>query len=170
MKIILFFLIFFLTNVFISQAKVDAYNYNFSLDQLKQFQPGNRISDIKDLVFLTKKDDYSLTQTEIIYERYRIPIYIQAYKDVILDFFARLPSYFLHDIFHQSLINRLGKQTAYIKKESAALYIWKTQDGLTHYYQGSCTINCFPEFYSVVGPNFPPDVVPFLEQMDINLL
>ncbi|MFI5391353.1 MAG: hypothetical protein ACHQYQ_08330 [Bacteriovoracales bacterium] len=170
MKLISYFLIFFFTYVFISHAKVDAYNYNFSLDQLKPFTPGNRISDIKDLVFLTKKGEYSLSRTEIVYNRYKFFIYIQAQGEIILDFFARLPSYFLHDIFHQALINRLGKQSSYIKKETAALYIWKTNDGLTHYYQGTCTINCFPEFYSVVGKNFPPDVVPFLERMDLNLL
>jgi hypothetical protein len=85
---------------------------------------------------------------------------------VILDFFAILPSYFLHDLFHQALINRLGKQSSYIKKETAALYIWKTSDGLTHYYQGTCTINCFPEFYSVVGAKFPPGAVPFIDRMD----
>lgn len=169
MKLISYFLIFFFTNVFISHAKVDAYNYNFSLDQLKPFFPGNRISDIKDLVFLTKKDSYSLSRTEIVYNRYKFFVYIQANQDVIVDFFARLPSYFLHDLFHQALINRLGKQTSYIKKESAALYIWKTSDGLTHYYQGTCTINCFPEFYSVVGQNLPQDLVPFIDKMDANL-
>lgn len=169
MKSISYFLIFFLTPVFISHAKVDAYNYNFSLDQLRPFYPGNRISDIKDLVILTKKDGYSLGRTEIVYQRYKFFVYIQANQGVILDFFARLPSYFLHDLFHQALINRLGKQTSYIKKESAALYTWKTSDGLTHYYQGTCTINCFPEFYSVVGPNFPPDIIPFLDRMDASL-
>lgn len=152
-----------------SHAKVDAYNYNFSLDQLKPFFPGNRISDIKDLVYLTKKGDYALAKTEIVYERYKFFVYIQSNQDVILDFFARLPSFFLHDLFHQALINRLGNQTSYIKKESAALYSWKTSDGLSHYYQGTCTINCFPEFYSVVGQNYPSDVVPFLEKMDLNL-
>jgi len=169
MKLISYFLIFFFINVFISYAKVDAYNYNFNLDQLKNFYPGNRISDIKDLVLLTKRDGYSLFRTEIVYNRYKFFVYIQTNQDVIVEFFARLPSYFLHDLFHQALINRLGKQTSYIKKESAALYIWKTADGLTHYYQGSCTINCFPEFYAVVGKDYPADFIPFVDKMDFNL-
>lgn len=169
MKLISYFLIFFFTNVFISHAKVDAYNYNFSLDQLKPFYPGNRISDIKDLVYLTKKGDYSLVKTEVIYQRYKFFVYMDVKGDVILGFFSKLPSFFLHDLFHQALINRLGKQTSYTKKESAALYIWKTEDGLTHYYQGSCTINCFPEFYAVVGKDYPADFIPFVDRMDLTL-
>jgi hypothetical protein len=169
MKLISYFLIFFFTNVFISHAKVDAYNYNFSLDQLKPFYPGNRISDIKDLVYLTKKGDYALVKTEVIYQRYKFFVYMDVKGDVILGFFSRLPSFFLHDLFHQALINRLGKQTSYTKKESAALYIWKTEDGLTHYYQGSCTITCFPEFYAVVGKDYPQDFIPFVDRMDLNL-
>ncbi len=170
MKGLSYLLIFFFTIVFISHGKVDAFNYDFSLDQLKPFFPGNRISNTKDLALLTKKGDYSLFRTEIVYERYKYFVYIQSKNDVILDFFARLPSYFLHDLFHQSLINRLGKQTSHIKKENAALYIWKTPDGNTHYYQGSCTINCFPEFYSVVGPNFPSDQTSFIDKMDANII
>lgn len=68
-----------------------------------------------------------------------------------MDFYAKLPSYFLHDIFLQSLVNRYGKQNSYVKKERSAVYIWNNIEGNKHYYSGSCTITCFPVFYSVIA-------------------
>ncbi len=86
----------------------------------------------------------------IAHKRYKFPVYIQVKGDDILDFFAKLPSYFLHDVFHQSLINRLGKQDEYFKKEANAVYQWNNKDGIKHIYSGGCSITCFPIYYSAI--------------------
>jgi hypothetical protein len=79
-------------------------------------------------------------------------VIVQSQEGKILDMFAKLPSYFLHDVFHQSLINRFGKQDEYKKYGEEAIYKW-TKSPLTHVYSGACTITCFPIFYTV----FPTD-------------
>ena len=33
--------------------------------------------------------------------RYKFPVFVQLDQGKALDFYAKLPSYFLHDVFHQ---------------------------------------------------------------------
>ena len=84
----------------------------------------------------------------ISHVRYIFPVYVQINKGVISDFYARLPTYFLHDIFHQSLITKFGKQTKYYRQENDAIYTWKNVNGLKIIYSGSCTITCYPNYVS----------------------
>ena len=80
--------------------------------------------------------------------RYKFALLVQTKNDTVTDFHARLPQYFLHDVFHQSLINRYGIQDIYKKTEESALYTWKDKNNINIVYSGTCTITCFPIFYS----------------------
>lgn len=152
MRKLTFFLIFTILAC-LSEAKVDPPNYNFSLDKFNDFMPGSSLADIQKIHGEGTK--ISEGQGGIIYRfhvshiRYKFPVFVQLKGSKVGDFFARLPSYFLHDVFHQSLINRIGAQNKYYKKENNAVYIWDNVSGNTHIYSGSCTITCFPIYYAV---------------------
>lgn len=134
-------------------AKVDPPNYNFSVDKFQLFMPGKSLAEIeksykfKEVVF---KDDQFITYKFYIeHIRYRFALLAQFKDGKVTDFHARLPQYFLHNIFHQSLINRLGPQDQYKKVNEHAIYIWKNKNNQKHIYSGACTITCFPIFYAV---------------------
>ncbi|MCP4914238.1 MAG: hypothetical protein GY909_14090 [Oligoflexia bacterium] len=131
-------------------AKVEPPNYNFSLDSLKLFFPGSTMAAIK--AKYPKPEKVEGNETQGIYKfyvaqiRYRFPVFVQLREGQVIDFYARLPSYFLHDVFHQSMINRYGKQDQYFKKLNSAVYIWNNKNGIRFTYSGTCTINCFPMY------------------------
>jgi hypothetical protein len=158
------FLVFLSSFVLPTWAKVQPYNYNFSLDQLKPLLPGNQLAE--DVQILRQEDGYTLGLTYVKQLRYKFAVILQAQDGKIVDMFARLPTYFLHDIFHQSLINRFGKQDGYIKKENSALYIWNDKNGMEHSYNGSCTITCYPDYYYVKKLDYPEDFTPILETLN----
>lgn len=113
--------------------------------------PGKNISDlIKKLKPKVISSDKSFITYQFYIEhiRYHFVLLVQTSQGVVTDFHARLPQYFLHDIYHQSLINRFGKQDIYKKTEESAIYIWKNKNNIAHTYSGTCTITCFPIFYS----------------------
>jgi hypothetical protein len=133
-------------------TKVDPPNYQFTLDQLAPFFPGQPASTIRGKwgkgLKLKSLGDSELWQFEVIYVRYKFPVLVQLKADMVQDMFATLPSYFLHDVFHQSLINKWGKQQNYVKKDEAAVYEWN-QNNLKITYSAACTITCFPIFLHV---------------------
>ncbi|MBL6991212.1 MAG: hypothetical protein ISR65_15620 [Bacteriovoracaceae bacterium] len=143
-------------------SKVDPPNYDFSLDSMKLFAPGTNLQDIKQKYgkgeVMGGKGDTSIMKYDVIHLRYKFPIFIQLYEDKVLDFFMTLPTYFLHDIFHQSLINRLGPQDKYLLKDRTAIYTWNSKSGFSHYYRGACTIVCFPMYYSGVTTSPPEEL------------
>lgn len=106
-----------------------------------------KVYKFKELTFNDK--GFKTYKFYIEHIRYRFPIFAQFKNNIVVDFVARLPAYFLHDIFHQSLINRLGNQDVYKKTEESAIYIWKNHQGLKHIYSGGCSITCFPIYYAV---------------------
>lgn len=160
------------------QAKVDPPNYDFSLDRLKKFIPGNSLQKALDqgkngqafnAQTLSEENGYKITKIYIKHVRYKFPLLLQSSQGQITDFYARLPAYFLHDIFHQSLINRLGPQDIYKKVEEHAVYVWKSKESLNHVYSGACSITCFPVYYSVypekgAGGNYRPLVKRLTDQ------
>jgi len=134
------------------KAKVDPPNYEFKLESLDVFLPEKKISDLDpkfgkgELVHeINKVKTHKFKLTE---KRYIIQMLVQEKDGTIHDMFARLPSYFLHDVFLQSLVNKLGKQTSYKKIGEEAYYTWIINN-LKHVYSAACTITCFPIFYSV---------------------
>lgn len=128
----------------------------FNLDDLKPFTPGNNISTIPEKYLPGVDIDIAKTLTikkyNIVHDAYVFPLFVQHYRGKIIDFYTRLPSYFLHDTFHQSLINRYGKQQAYEKKDSTAVYTWDDQN-FKRVYSGGCTVSCFPIYYSEIAKN-----------------
>ncbi len=131
-------------------------NYNFSLDAFQSFKPGTSLEDIKKKYpkseLIQEKAGTQVIKIYVAHLRYKFPVFIQFKNQIATDFLARLPSYFLHDVFHASLISRFGKQDSYLKKEESALYTWRGEkDGIKRQYFGTCTITCFPVWYSEVS-------------------
>ncbi len=133
-------------------AKVDPPNYNFSLNTLEEFYPDKNLDDLikkygKPEV-LSKQGQTETMRFYVEHIRYKFPVLVQTQQGKILDVFAKLPSYFLHDIFFQSLVNRIGKQNIFKKYLEEAVYIWE-KDNLKYVYSAACTITCFPLFLTI---------------------
>lgn len=147
-------------------AKVEKPNYDFSIESFNDFLPERKISDINPKhgksVEANSVNGMKTLKYQVEQIRYKFPVLVQEQDGVIQDFFAKLPSYFLHDLFLQSLVNRLGKQTQYKRTGEEAFYVWETS-GLKHIYSAACTITCFPIFYAVQPTK--PKKPSILEQM-----
>lgn len=133
-------------------AKVEAPNYDFSVDTLSDFYPGKTVSSLDTKYgkaeVMSEERGIRTLKYYVAHIRYKFPVIVQVRDGVVEDFLARLPNYFLHDVFFQSLINRLGKQNSYKKTGEEAYYVWNTPP-LKHVYSAACTITCFPVFYAV---------------------
>lgn len=151
-RLIITILFIELLTIKIGFTKVDPPNYDFSVNKFDIFMPGSKLSDIekvykkKELVF--KEDPFTTFKFYIEHIRYKFAILVQFNNGIVTDFHARLPQYFLHNIFHQSLITKLGPQDVYKKVDEHAVYIWKNKKNIKHIYSGACTITCFPIHYS----------------------
>ena len=135
-------------------AKVEPPNYNFTLDTFKKFMPGVERAAVekiagKGLLFF-KNENYSTYRYTIIHVRYQFPIFVQFKNDKVIDFHASLPRYFLHNIFHHSLIKRIGKQNKFYNENEHSVYIWNNVKELRYVYSGACSITCFPLYYAVM--------------------
>ncbi len=134
-------------------ALVTPQNYNFSLDNLAPYYPNQKFSELiktkKGAELIRENGETKLYRFYVAQLRYKFPVFVQVQNDTILDTFAKLPTYFLHDLFHQSLIDRYGQQNYYKKKEMSALYRWDKLPDFTITYLGSCTITCFPQYLSI---------------------
>ncbi len=161
-------LILFCSHVKSGQSEVREPNYDFKYESFLDFYPGKLLENIQKKngngILMEKGDKSEIYKYYISYKSYNFPILIQVTKGKVTDFFTNLPSYFLHDVFHQSLINRLGKQDIYKKINESAVYIWRNQKNLKHVYHGACTITCFPIFYSVIGLDNPNDYKSLLKK------
>ncbi len=137
-----------------AKAKVEKPNYNFTFEKLKPFYPGQKLSDIqkefKGIRLINEKKPAATYEILIRHSSYFFPVFINVIGDEVLDVYARLPNYFLHDVFHQSLINRYGPQDSYLNKDETSVYIWNDEEGLTITYSGACTITCFPIFVHMI--------------------
>jgi hypothetical protein len=146
---------------------VEAPNYDFSLKTFEPLTPGNKLEDIKekypDLKLVHKKEDTSTYKLKLTQLRYVFPVFIQVRSNTVVDFYARLPQYFLHDLFHQSLINKLGIQDQYKRVDEHAVYVW-TKKETKHIYEGACTITCFPIYYS--SHIFDKSLTPLVKSMN----
>ncbi|MCO4795345.1 MAG: hypothetical protein KC493_16620 [Bacteriovoracaceae bacterium] len=133
-------------------SKVEPPNYNFTLESLSVFLPEKPLAEIEKKYgkgeVISDRNGIKELKFHVKHLRYYIPVWVQVYEGKALDFFVKLPSYFLHDVFHQSLINRYGKQNKYFNKENNSVYVWSNKDNVKHIYSGSCTITCFPIYYS----------------------
>ncbi|PIK13895.1 hypothetical protein [Halobacteriovorax sp. JY17] len=156
-------------------SKVEAPNYDFTLKKLEPFTPGKSIAELpKELgkgEITEDKGDTKIIRYNLVHARYNFPIYVQEKKGIILDFYARFPTYFLHDTFHQSLINKFGKQTKYHRQENDALYLWENVNGIKVIYSGACTVTCYPNYISYIQvTNKKGDFVPLIKKFSNNFL
>lgn len=133
-------------------AKVEAHNSNFSIETLQDFFPGKNSEDLDakygKAELMSSEKGIQTLKYYVKDHRYNFPVIVNTKDGIVEDFLARLPNYFLHDVFFQSVINKYGKQTSYKKVGEEAHYVWM-QSSLKHIYSAACTITCFPIFYSV---------------------
>lgn len=141
--------LFFVSLTYSTYGKVEAPNYNFDLKSLDIFMPGQSSAAAGKGEVLERDGARTQERFEISHVRYKFPVLTQVQEGKFLDFMARLPQYFSHDLFHQALINKLGKQDSYLNKDGTAVYQWKNRNGMRHIYAGACTITCFPLYYAV---------------------
>lgn len=156
-------------------SKVEAPNYDFTLKKLEPFTPGKDIKDLPKEIgkgeVTEDKGDTKIIRYTLVHARYNFPIYVQVKKDIILDFYARFPTYFLHDSFHQSLINKFGKQSKYYRQENNAVYSWDALENIRVIYSGSCTITCYPNYVSYIQKSKKKgDFVPLIKKFSDNFL
>ena len=127
-------------------------DHNFSLDQLQVFYPGNSLENISRQHGKGTLYAPDLRRFLISHRRYRFPLFLQSAQDRSVGLMASLPTYFLHDTFHQGLIDRYGKQDQYLKRENSALFVWNHRDGIKIIYSAQCTLTCFPNYLLVINP------------------
>ncbi len=167
--LIIFFTSFF---SFTTSAEIVPPNYNFTLDQFNIFHPGQLLPKIKEkygkgrIVFT--QNEMTTYEFFVQHQRYNFPVFVQTYRKKVIDFYTPLPSYFLHNIFHQSLINRLGKQDSYKRSEHTAVYNWRNKKGFTYTYSGQCSFTCYPVYYHIVLQNPPEKFLSILQRLTNN--
>jgi hypothetical protein len=153
-------------------AQIEPPNYNFSLDSLAVFYPGQKLDTMTEKhgegELMEKKGKTTLYKFYVAHIRYKFPVFVQINQDnTAVDFFARLPTYFLHNIFHQSLINRYGNQQKYFLQENNAVYKWTDLENFTLTYSGTCTITCFPIYFAGSARELPNGHKSLLEKMKL---
>lgn len=152
-----------------ANSLVEAPNYNFSLDMLKPFYPDGDIKAVeKDFgigEIIKENGQQKLTKYYLRHIRYNFPIYLQTDNGKSTGFYATLPSYFSHDLFHQALINRFGKQDHYFKKENHAVYVWNNKENNKIIYNGGCTIICFPVYLTIFKNDKAGATPPLIEEI-----
>lgn len=147
-----FLILLFSSLIHFTYGEVEPPNYDFSLDNLKTFFPGAGFEEIQKK---WGKGEIAFTQGNaqvyrfyVDHIRYKFPVFTLIFENKSVAFYARLPSYFLHDVFLQSLHNRLGKQNEFSRIDNAAVYIWNNKEGIKYIYQGQCTITCWPMYFT----------------------
>lgn len=145
-----------------ANSKVEAPNYTFTYEAFTPFMPGASAPELIKLKgngeTIGKEGKNIIRRYLIKHELYIFPIWVLTSEEKVLSMYTRLPSYFLHDVFHQSLINRYGKQDYYKNRDEHAIYHWKNAKGFKITYEGACTITCFPIYLSVDFSEAPQGV------------
>ena len=165
--LLLFSFLYFLSGQDI-QGQVIPPNYNFSLNALRVFYPGQPLRGIIRRYgrgeIIKQQESTRLMRFYVKHLRYQFSVMVQIQENKVVDFLATLPSYFLHDVFHQSLINRYGKQNRYFHQETSAVYLWKNKNGIDFIYRATCTITCFP-IYLAGRPSQKNPAASFINQI-----
>ena len=152
---VIFSFIVFTLSVLVNTAfcEIEPPNYDFSLDRFEVFVPNTPRAQVEQEYgegeLMKKKGNKELRKFYVAHIRYKFPVFVQFEGGKVHDFMARLPTYFLHDVFHRTLIEKYGKQEKYFQEKAQAVYTWPNINGNTHLYSGTCTITCFPIYYAV---------------------
>lgn len=146
------FIFFFILKTPLHAAVKPAQEY-FNLDTLKPFYPGINFleSDLSKYNgrLIKTQNQTKMYRLDMKHANYAFPIFLQVQQDRVVDLYVTLPTYFLHDVFHQSLINRYGKQDRYQLLNGTAYYVWEKNPQQTIHYSATCTITCFPIFFTI---------------------
>jgi hypothetical protein len=143
------FLTFLITNMQTLHSEVKMPNYQFNLDSLEPFFPEKKIDD--DQLQLINKSGLYLKKIQHENYHFDVLILINLETKIVKGMMARIPPYFLHDVFHQSLINKFKKQDKYFNENEHSVYQWNL-DQFTITYEATCTITCFP-LYLLIEKN-----------------
>lgn len=135
-----------------AHSKVIPPNYDFSMDTLADFFPNKDQATLESKYgkgeVLRDDGQVKMVRFMVAQIRYVFPVVVQLAQGKVVDMHARLPSYFLHDIFHHSLIKRWGPQQTHQRVDEEAFYEWKNSEQIIRY-GATCTITCFPTYLSV---------------------
>ncbi len=156
-------------------AQIKPPNFEFKLEMLDPFLPNQSSKAQLDEKFgepvaQFKEGAFQTYRYQVIDKLYRFNIIVQFYQNKVADFHASLPNYFLHDVFHQSLIARYGMQQHYLNVDEHSVYLWNKDKDLKIVYGSACTITCFPLYLSISlnGTKKPPGHKSLLERMRRN--
>jgi len=135
-------------------SKVDPPNYDFHLKQFESFMPGQNKSNLEQQFgageFVFQNSGLMTYRYYVQALRYRFPVLVQFQGDIVHDFHASMPVYFLHDVFHKSLIDKFGMQDTYYNYDEQSVYIWTKLEKISVVYASACTITCFPLFMAIL--------------------
>lgn len=164
MNYLLSLIILFLSVDILALEKSDSKN-SFTLSDIESYLPGKNISDeLKTQIkaqLIQNKNDTKLWRFFIKENTYVIALFFQEKNNLILDLYLALPSYFLHDSFHQTLINKFGKQDRFLHHNGTSVYSWINKSDIEILYSATCTITCFPIFLNIYQKNNDSGFIPF---------
>jgi hypothetical protein len=148
-----FLLSLLLSTIIPVYALVEPPGKHFSLEKILPLGVGNRFTaeelpdGTRNPKLVHRLKGLETYRLEIIHQTYYFIGFLKVKDEIIVNNYFRLPPYFLHDVFLQSLQTKFNKQQRYLKLEETAYYWWEDEK-IKRIYGGACTITCFPEFYS----------------------
>ncbi len=149
MRFILTVLVYSLLNVVFCKAQ--------TLDSLQDFTIGNafnnELKEKSEVLLFDKKSNITLYFLPIRTKSFHLNVTYQLQGDILLDFFVSFPSYLLHDEVFTSLWGRYGKQDEYLLNDATAVYRWHKKANENMVYVASCSITCFPVYWTVFDSN-----------------
>jgi len=120
----------------------------FKFEIIENFFPDKKLNEKQLKNSIGKLKQYTLVEEKINFENFTFSGFVAADNNgIIHEVIFRLPTYFLHDSFYQSLINRFQKPSKYHLKSEQASYEWEKPYFI--HYEATCTITCFPIFLLV---------------------
>ena len=138
--------------IFSALAQITPPGESFELASLEAFFPGQSMQAVVEKYGSGEVYSEKIRLFYLTHKRYKFPVFVHSKEGVVVAFWARLPSYFLHDPFHAALIERYGPQERYRRQNHSAVYSWNLRDkNIRLIYSGQCTLSCFPVYLAGVG-------------------
>jgi hypothetical protein len=128
------------------------YGQVFKITGLNDYLPGKSAAHKE--AFSLK--GYKFYKTNLIHLAYKFPMFLNISDGLIQDFYIRFPSFISHDAIYNELIDLYG-MPKYVKDGRNAIYLW--ENDFKHIYSATCTLTCFPLFYTVFKKD--ASVIPF---------
>jgi hypothetical protein len=150
-------------------AEIKSPNYDFSTNVIEPFLPGSEMEKIKaDKTILSDifedNGNQKIVKIKLKKANYQLDMFVQTKDEKVTDLFVRLPQHFNHDLLLADLQKKYKKQDKFIRKDLSALYTWNERDGRNIFYQGSCSLTCFPMFIEFTSTD--KSVVPLYQKFN----